>query len=75
MLCNKDGDDGDEVVGELLLWVWVVVFAATVLLAENHEFCISLSEDPLNELHAEASESVPVGNHNFSDTTLVDSFQ
>eukprot|EP01085_Mycamoeba_gemmipara_P003945 Mycagemm_TRINITY_DN10268_c0_g1::TRINITY_DN10268_c0_g1_i1::g.3945::m.3945 type:complete len:154 gc:universal TRINITY_DN10268_c0_g1_i1:1500-1961(+) len=76
MLCDKHGDDGDEVIGELLFWVGVVVLSfATLLVAKNHEFCISLSEDPLEEFHAESCESVVVGNHDLSDASLVDLFQ
>lgn len=74
MLCDKDSDDGDEVVRELLLGIASSAIA-TVLVAENHEFCISLSEDPLDELHAEASEPVEVGHHNLSDAALVDALQ
>jgi hypothetical protein len=77
MLCDKDSDDGDEVVGEFLLRVWVVVdsVATVVLVAENHEFRISLSEDPFDELHSKACDSVSVGNNNLSDAALVDVFQ
>lgn len=71
MLCNKDGDDGDELVGELSLWFAL----ATLFVAENHEFCISLSEDPLDELHAEPCEPIAVGNHNLSDAPFVYAFQ
>ena len=41
---NKDGDDGEEVVGKLTLG------AGMVWLAENHELHISTSEDPLNKI-------------------------
>src|SRR6185437_14783209 len=34
ILCDKDGDDGDEVVGELALGFAL----ATLFVAENHEF-------------------------------------
>jgi hypothetical protein len=71
MLCDKDGDDGDEVVGELALGFAL----ATLFVAENHEFCISLSEEPLDEFHTESSESVFVGHHNLSDTSFVDAVQ
>jgi hypothetical protein len=71
MLCDKDGDDGDEVVGELALGFAL----ATLFVAENHEFCISLSEDPLDELHPEPCKSIVVGHHNLSDTSFVDAVQ
>ena len=48
---------------------------ATLLLAENHEFCINLSEDPFDELHSEASKSIFVGHHDLSDAAFVDAFQ
>jgi hypothetical protein len=41
----------------------------------NHESRIRLSEEPLEELHSEPCKAVGVGNHNLSDTALVDAFQ
>ena len=52
MLCHKDGDNG------------LVFRVSTVLLAENHEPCISLS-----------NRARPIGYHDFSDTFFVNSFQ
>lgn len=76
VLGDKDGDNGDKVVSEFALWVGLVVFDfATLLLAENHEFCISLSEDPLDEFHSESSEPIFVGHHDLSDASLVHAFQ
>jgi hypothetical protein len=74
VLCDKDGDNGDKVVRELTFGIVMVTFC-TLLLAENHEFCISLSEDPLEDLHSESSESVTVGHHDLSDASLVHAFQ
>jgi hypothetical protein len=42
---------------------------------ENHEFCIVALEQPLQELHADASEPVSVGNHNFLDSACTDGVQ
>jgi hypothetical protein len=42
---------------------------------ENHEFCIVALEQTLQELHADASEALSVGNHNFLDSACTDGVQ
>lgn len=42
---------------------------------ENHEFCVVALEQPLQELHADACESVAVGHHNFCDSAATDGVQ
>ncbi len=74
MLGDEDGDDREEVVGEFALEV-AGCSVGTVFLVENHEFDISLSEDPLDELQAEAREAVSVGHHDFRDISRVHAFQ
>jgi hypothetical protein len=44
-------------------------------LAENHEFCIVSVEQPLQQLHADARESVAVGDHNFVDSAATNGVQ
>ena len=43
--------------------------------AENHEPCVVALEQPLQELHADACESVAVGHHNFCDSAATDGVQ
>lgn len=90
MARHEHGDDGDEVVGELALLLSSSSSSSsrmgdagvaasspfeTCFSAVNHESHIRLSEEPLEELHAEPCKAVCVGNHNLSDTALVDAFQ
>jgi hypothetical protein len=42
---------------------------------ENHEFCVVAIEQPFQELHADACESVAVGHHNFCDSAATDGVQ
>lgn len=69
---DEDGDDGEEIFGELLFgrtFAWI-------RLAENQEWHSCTSEDPFDEFHSEASESISVGNHhNSGDNSLLDLFQ
>ena len=48
---------------------------AVVSCVENHDFCVMASTEPGNELHAEASEAVRVGNHNARDSAATDGVQ
>ena len=68
MAGNKHGDDGKEVVGELL-------GAQDWLSTLNHEPSARFLEEELQELEAVATQSVFVPNHNFCDHSAVDSFQ
>jgi hypothetical protein len=43
--------------------------------AVNHEFCVSLVQEPLHEVGAEATEPVLVGNNNLCDSACVDGVQ
>jgi hypothetical protein len=42
---------------------------------ENHELCVSLLEEEFDELKSIATQPVLVGNHDFSDSASVYSFQ
>lgn len=66
---DEDGNDGEQVVGELALGF------DSIRVAENHEFRPSLAKDPLEELDAEAREPVAVHNHDALDLSRVHSFQ
>jgi hypothetical protein len=70
MTRHKDGDDGEQVVSEL------VGRRNIRVVAENHEAAAALFKEPVDELAGEAAEAVAaVGNHNFSDQAGVDAVQ
>jgi hypothetical protein len=73
MLGDEHSND-EQVISEFALVV-TVPLSAWILVAENHEPHISLSEHPLEELHGESREPVFVGNHNFRDISTLDAFQ
>ena len=66
---HKDGDDGEEIIGELAGVVFVVLFAV------YHEFRASLCKEEFHELDAEATEPVFVQHHNLLDQAFEDAFQ
>jgi len=52
--------DCEEIFGQLLLGVWVMVFTLT----ENQELDASLFKDPFHEFIGKAAQPVSVGNGN-----------
>ena len=65
--------DGEEVLGEFALGVWVVACVLTA--TEDHELDASLRKDPVQQLAGKAAEAVSVGNHNCRDLAAMDEFQ
>lgn len=58
------GDNGEEVIDELLLW-------RGVCMIENHDLPIGAGgKDGLEEVKTESRESILVGNHNFSEISF-----
>ena len=69
MSCNEAGDNGHDVVGKLLSDV-PGVFAVR-LVTVNHDFCVKLAEEPLDQLISVSTKAVFVLNDNCSDSPLV----
>ena len=69
MTRHKDGGDGEEVVGEFSGRVFANTFAV------NHEPGFSVGENKVDEFLAISAQSVTVHDHNFLDSSAVNSFQ
>jgi hypothetical protein len=82
----KDGDDGEEVFGQLLVGASETsssspatgtgaVGAATLAFGGDHDAAATRASDVLHELEGKAAEAVAVGNHNFFDASTQDAVQ
>ena len=59
---RENRDNGEEVINELLFW-------GRFWLMENHDFPIGV-EESFKQVKTESTQSIFVGNHNFSEMTL-----
>lgn len=79
MTCHKDGDDGEQILGELVATAATAVCGPLVTIArsvaENHEPCASLAKEELHEVEPEAAEPVTVCDGNLFDISVENASQ